>query len=97
MGELMPPRERHFCDQDRQQTKEREMYKLLSFDVYGTLVNTPPSNAKAFQTILSHAGAANIDPLSFYNLWESRNIAHYLEPYRSAILFRTFSSFPTQC
>ena len=59
------------------------MYKLLSFDVYGMLVNTPPSNAKAFQTILSHAGAANIDPLSFYTLWESRNIAHYLEPYRS--------------
>ena len=59
------------------------MYKLLSFDVYGTLVNTPPSNAKAFRTILSHAGAANIDLLSFYTLWESRNIAHYLEPYRS--------------
>ena len=64
-------------------SKARAMYKLLSFDVYGTLVNTPPANAKAFRTILSHAGAANIDPLAFYNFWESRNIAHYMEPYRS--------------
>jgi len=59
------------------------MYKLLSFDVYGTLVNTPPANAKAFQAILEQAGAANIDALSFYNYWETRNIAHYREPYRS--------------
>jgi len=59
------------------------MYKLLSFDVYGTLVNTPPANAKAFQAILLDAGAANVDALAFYNYWESRNIAHYREPYRS--------------
>jgi 2-haloacid dehalogenase len=59
------------------------MYKLLSFDVYGTLVNTPPANAKAFQAILRDAGATTIDALSFYNFWESRNIVHYLEPYRS--------------
>ena len=59
------------------------MYKLLSFDVYGTLVNTPPANTKAFQAILRDAGAVNIDPLSFYSFWESRNISHYAEPYRS--------------
>jgi 2-haloacid dehalogenase len=59
------------------------MYKLLSFDVYGTLVNTPPANAKAFQAILIDAGASNVDDLAFYNFWESRNIAHYREPYRS--------------
>ena len=59
------------------------MYKLLSFDVYGTLVNTPPAIAKAFQAILLDAGAANVDALAFYNYWESRNIAHYREPYRS--------------
>ncbi|MBV9112049.1 MAG: HAD hydrolase-like protein [Hyphomicrobiales bacterium] len=59
------------------------MYKLLSFDVYGTLVNTPPANAKAFQAILLDAGAANVDALAFYNYWESRNVAHYREPYRS--------------
>src|SRR5262245_1706756 len=59
------------------------MRKLLSFDVYGTLVNTPPSNAKTFQAILGEAGAPSVDALAFYNYWESRNIAHYMEPYRS--------------
>jgi 2-haloacid dehalogenase len=59
------------------------MYKLLSFDVYGTLVNTPPANAKAFQAILKDAGATKIDPVAFYNFWESRNVAQYWEPYRS--------------
>ena len=59
------------------------MYRLLSFDVYGTLVNTPPANAKAFQAILKEAGAENIDALAFYNYWEARNIAHYRQPYRS--------------
>jgi len=59
------------------------MYKLLSFDVYGTLVNTPPANARAFQAILKDAGAANMDALTFYNFWEARNIAHYREPYQS--------------
>src|SRR5258708_34505238 len=59
------------------------MYKLLSFDVYGTLINTPPTNAKAFRLILEEAGASNIDALAFYQFWESRNIVHYCEPYRS--------------
>ena len=53
------------------------MYKLLSFDVYGTLVNTPPTNAEAFRIILEEAGAPNIDALAFYQFWESRNIVHY--------------------
>src|SRR5580693_9632101 len=55
------------------------MCKLLSFDVYGTLVNTPPTNAKAFRIILEEAGAPNIDALAFYQFWESRNIVHYRE------------------
>ena len=59
------------------------MYKLLSFDVYGTLINTPPINVKAFRLILEQAGASNIDALTFYQFWESRNIVHYREPYRS--------------
>src|SRR5258708_1049476 len=59
------------------------MYKLLSFDVYGTLINTPPTNAKAFRLILKEAGASNIDALAFYQFWENRNIVHYREPYRS--------------
>jgi 2-haloacid dehalogenase len=59
------------------------MFKLLSFDVYGTLVNTPPTNAKAFRLILEDAGAPNADGVAFYQFWESRNIVHYREPYRS--------------
>src|SRR5215472_9740878 len=59
------------------------MFKLLSFDVYGTLVNTPPTNAKAFRIILDEASAPNDDALAFYQFWESRNIVHYREPYRS--------------
>jgi 2-haloacid dehalogenase len=58
------------------------MYKLLSFDVYGTLINTPPTSVKAFRIILEQAGASNIDALAFYQFWESRNIVHYREPYR---------------
>jgi 2-haloacid dehalogenase len=59
------------------------MFKLLSFDVYGTLINTPPTNVRAFRLILEEAGASNIDALAFYQFWESHNIVHYREPYRS--------------
>ena len=38
---------------------------------------------KAFRLILEQAGASNIDALAFYQFWESRNIVHYREPYRS--------------
>jgi 2-haloacid dehalogenase len=59
------------------------MFKLLSFDVYGTLMDTPPTNIEAFRVILEEAGASNIDPQAFYQFWEGRNIVHYREPYRS--------------
>jgi 2-haloacid dehalogenase len=59
------------------------MYKLLSFDVYGTLVNTPPAIDKAFRAILADAGGPAVDPSAFAHYWEQRNIAHYIEPYRS--------------
>jgi 2-haloacid dehalogenase len=61
----------------------RKMSKLFSFDVYGTLMDTPPVAAKAFPAILADAGASNIDPAAFAGFWEERNIAHYWEPYRS--------------
>lgn len=57
--------------------------RMLSFDVYGTLVNTPPANARAFQSILGEAGRTDLDARAFYAFWEQRNIAHYYEPYRS--------------
>jgi hypothetical protein len=66
-----------------QRGKAALMFKLLSFDVYGTLINTPPTNVKAFRVIVEEAGAPNVDALAFYQFWESRNIAHYREPYRS--------------
>ncbi len=58
------------------------MYRVLSFDVYGTLVNTPPTNAKVFRSILKDTNATNVDPLVFYEFWEQRNISHYYEPFR---------------
>lgn len=57
--------------------------RMLSFDVYGTLVNTPPANVGAFQSILGEAGRTDLDAQAFYAFWEQRNIAHYREPYRS--------------
>jgi 2-haloalkanoic acid dehalogenase type II len=66
-----------------QRGKAALMFKLLSFDVYGTLINTPPTNAKAFRVILEEAGAPHVDALAFYQFWESRNILHFCEPYRS--------------
>jgi 2-haloacid dehalogenase len=57
--------------------------KMLSFDVYGTLVNTPPANVDAFTSILADAGRTDLDAQAFYSFWEQRNIAHYREPYLS--------------
>jgi 2-haloacid dehalogenase len=56
---------------------------MLSFDVYGTLVNTPPANLKVFRAILADAGRSDLDPGEFYSFWEQRNIAHYYESYRT--------------
>ena len=51
--------------------------RMLSFDVYGTLINTPPANRAVFQGILADAKRSDLDPLEFYAFWEGRNIAHY--------------------
>lgn len=57
--------------------------RMLTFDVYGTLVNTPPADLGAFRAILADAGRLDLDPKEFYSFWEQRNIAHYYEPYRT--------------
>lgn len=62
---------------------EPRMYTLLSFDLYGTVINTPPANAKAFGAIVRDAKAHHVEVDAFYKFWEERNISHYLEPYRS--------------
>ena len=56
---------------------------MLSFDVYGTLVNTPPANLTAFQAILADAWRPDLDPNEFYSFWEQRNFVQYREPYRT--------------
>ncbi len=56
--------------------------RILSFDVYGTLINTPPSNLHVFQSILLESSETNLDPMEFYSFWEQRNIAHYVEEYK---------------
>ena len=56
--------------------------ELLSFDVFGTLVDTRTHSYAAFQSMLDDCGASGIDVKLFWEHWEERNIAHYWEPYR---------------
>jgi 2-haloacid dehalogenase len=57
--------------------------KLMSFDVFGTLVSVRESSYSAFERILADAGAHHLDVKAFWEHWEHRNIAHYRDPYRS--------------
>jgi 2-haloalkanoic acid dehalogenase type II len=57
--------------------------KLMSFDVFGTLISVRDSSYGAFERILADAGAPHVDVRAFWEHWEHRNIAHYWEPYRS--------------
>lgn len=56
--------------------------KLLSFDVFGTLIDVRTHSSAAFQSILDDTGSRHIDVKLFWEHWEERNIAHYWEPYR---------------
>jgi 2-haloacid dehalogenase len=55
---------------------------LMSFDVFGTLIDVRGSSYAAFQSILTDSGSAHVDVKAFWEHWEERNIAHYWEPYR---------------
>ena len=55
---------------------------LVSFDVYGTLVDVRGGSYEAFAAILREAGAPQIDALEFWEHWEAANIRRYWEPYR---------------
>jgi 2-haloalkanoic acid dehalogenase type II len=57
--------------------------KLMSFDVFGTLISVRDSSYGAFERILADAAAGHLDVKAFWEHWEHRNIAHYWEPYRS--------------
>src|ERR1700760_2537305 len=73
--------------------------KLMSFDVFGTLISVRDSSYGAFERILAEADAPHIDVRAFWEHWEHRNIAHYWDPYRSyreiceASLAETFEHF----
>ena len=56
--------------------------QLMSFDVFGTLLDVRAGSYAAFQSILDDCGAANIDVRLFWEDWEHRNIAQYWKPYR---------------
>jgi 2-haloalkanoic acid dehalogenase type II len=56
--------------------------KLLSFDVFGTLIDVRDGSYGAFASILRDAGGSGVDAKAFWEHWEARNIAHYWEPYR---------------
>ncbi|MHC2438888.1 HAD family hydrolase [Bradyrhizobium sp. USDA 4451] len=62
---------------------ERLKPKLMSFDVFGTLISVRDSSYGAFERILSDAGASHVDVKAFWEHWEHRNIAHYWDSYRS--------------
>jgi 2-haloacid dehalogenase len=55
--------------------------KLLSSDVFGTLISVREGSYGAFQRILKAAAASQIDVKVFWEAWEERNIAAYWGPY----------------
>jgi 2-haloacid dehalogenase len=56
---------------------------LLSFDVYGTLMDSRGGSRDAFVAILKAAGGTRLDPMEFQDHWELANIRRYRRPYRS--------------
>jgi len=56
--------------------------KLVSFDVFGTLIDSRGGSYGAFADILRAIGAAHVDVKAFWESWEERNIAQYWQPYR---------------
>jgi 2-haloacid dehalogenase len=57
--------------------------KLLSFDVFGTLISVRDASYPAFESILKAAGGTHVDVREFWETWEHENIAAYWRPYRA--------------
>jgi 2-haloacid dehalogenase len=60
--------------------------KLLSFDVFGTLIDVRGGSRAAFERILAESGggAGQLAPLELWEQWEKANIRRYWErPYHS--------------
>jgi 2-haloacid dehalogenase len=72
---------------------------VVSFDVYGTLVDVRGGSRDAFDAILCEAGASHVDTRDFWEQWEAANIRRYWHPYRPyreicrASLDETFRAF----
>src|SRR6266852_3717860 len=62
---------------------ERLRPRMISFDVFGTLISVRDSSYGAFERIAAASGARGLDVKAFWEHWEGRNIAHYWDPYRS--------------
>jgi 2-haloacid dehalogenase len=56
--------------------------KLMSFDVFGTLVNVRAGSDDAFASILREVGGGGVDVKAFWEHWDRVITAHYWEPYR---------------
>lgn len=55
---------------------------LLSFDVYGTLVDVREGARRVFAEIVKAGGGHYVDPLAVWEHWEQANIRRYRGPYR---------------
>jgi 2-haloacid dehalogenase len=56
--------------------------KLMSFDVFGTLIQVRDGSYGAFTSILRDVGGGSVDVKAFWEHWDRRITAHYWEPYR---------------
>ena len=61
----------------------RVVPRMMSFDVYGTLINVRASSYGAFERILAATEARNVSVKEFWECWEKRNIEQYRQPYKS--------------
>ncbi|HEX7927971.1 MAG TPA: HAD hydrolase-like protein [bacterium] len=55
---------------------------LVSFDVFGTLIDVRQGSYDAFAAILKACHAPAVDVKAFWEDWEHANIRRYWEPYR---------------
>jgi 2-haloacid dehalogenase len=56
--------------------------KLISLDVFGTLIRVREGSYDAFASILCDVSGEGIDVKEFWEYWDRRITAHYWEPYR---------------
>jgi len=56
--------------------------KLISFDVFGTLIKVREGSYDAFASMLRDVGGEGVDVKALWEHWDRRITAHYWEPYR---------------